>query len=209
MQEAIQLHAQGRLRGEEGKLQEAINLFQQAREKAPHWPLPLYDTALTYLLMGDNAKALQVYEQVDKMAPEGFSDTKRVIECLRREKAGRVPKGTFRKFIDAMRSRTPEEMQKQLEQLTRTAPNFYPAWRELIPYGKDLAEQQRLLEKTLALKPDIESRGDLLLYKSTLLRREGKEEEARKLLQSLVDDPQSLPSTVERAKEMLTLTLPP
>jgi tetratricopeptide (TPR) repeat protein len=209
MDKAIQLHSQARLTGESGNLQEALKLFQQARELAPEWPLPLYDTALTYLLMGDTAKALEVYEQVDKMAPEGFSDTKRVIECLRREQKGQLPKGTFRKFIDAMRSRTPEEMQKRLEELTRTAPKFYPAWRELIPYAKDVPEQLRMLEKTLALKPDIESRGELLIYKATLLRRAGKGEEARKLLQSIVDDPQWLPGTVARAKEALSLTLPP
>jgi tetratricopeptide (TPR) repeat protein len=209
LDKAIQIHAQARLSGESGNLEQALKLFQQARELAPEWPLPLYDTALTYLLMGDSAKALPIYEQVDKLAPEGFSDTKRVIECLRREKAGRVPKGTFRKFIDAMRSREPEELQRKLEELTRTAPSFYPAWRELIPYGKDLDEQQRLLEKTLALKPDPESRGELLVYKANLLRRGGKDTEARKLLQSLVDDPQSLPGTVSRAKEALSFTLPP
>jgi tetratricopeptide (TPR) repeat protein len=209
MDKAIQVHREGRLTGESGNLQEALKLFQQARELAPEWPLPVYDTALTYLLMGDNAKALEVYEQVDKLAPEGFSDTKRVIECLRREKSGQIPKGTFRKFIDAMRSRTPEELQKKLQELTRTAPKFYPAWRELVPYGKDPAEQLRMLEKTLTLKPDLESKGELLIYKSTLLRRAGKDEEARKLLQSIVDDPQWLPSTVSQAREMLNLKLTP
>lgn len=208
-EKASQLHAQGRLSGEVGNFQQALAFFQQARELAPEWPLPVYDTGLTHLLMGDIPRALGFYEQVDKMAPEGFSDTKRVIECLRREKAGRVPKGTFRKFIDAMRSRDQEELQKKLEELTRTAPTFYPAWRELISYGKDLDEQERRLAKALSFKPDPESKGELLIYRSTLLRRRGKEEEARKLLQSLVDDPQSTRSTVVRAKEALTFTLPP
>ncbi|WNG50279.1 hypothetical protein F0U60_43720 [Archangium minus] len=208
-EKATQLHAQGRLSGESGNFEQALTFFQQAHELAPEWPLPVYDTGLTYILMGDIPKALGFYEQVDKMAPEGFSDTKRVIECLRREKAGRVPKGTFRKFIDAMRSKDQESFEKKLEELTRTAPNFYPAWRELISYGKDLDEQDRRLAKALALKPDAESKGELLIYKSTLLRRRGKEEEARKLLQSLVEDPQSTKNTVIRAKEALTFTLPP
>ncbi|MDY7227311.1 tetratricopeptide repeat protein [Hyalangium rubrum] len=206
---AVQLHAQGRQSGESGNFQEALKHFQQARELAPEWPLPLYDTALTHLLMGESAKALQIYEQVDKLAPQGFSDTKRVIECLRREKSGRIPKGTFLKFIEAMRSPDPEEMRKKLEALTRSAPNFYPAWRELISYGEGLDEQERRLEKALSLKPDIESKGELMLYKATLMRRRGKDAEARVLLQSLVDDPQWLPSTVNGAKEALTLTLPP
>jgi tetratricopeptide (TPR) repeat protein len=207
--QAMKLHAQARLTGESGNLRKALELFQQARELAPEWPQPLYDTALTYLLMGDGAKALEVYEQVDQMAPGGFSDTKRVIECLRREKSGRLPKGTFREFIDVMRSRDQEEFREKLEELTRTAPGFYPAWRELISYGKDLDEQQRRLEKALSLEPDAESRGELLIYKANLLRRGGKDAEARTLLQSLVDDPKSPPSTVNGAKEALSLNLPP
>src|SRR5690242_12774480 len=50
--EAMKIHAQGRVSGESGNLQEALKQFQQARELAPEWPQPVYDTALTYLLMG-------------------------------------------------------------------------------------------------------------------------------------------------------------
>lgn len=207
--EAMRLHAQARQTGEAGDLRKALELFQQARALAPQWPQPVYDTALTHLLMGDTAKALEVYQQVDAMAPQGFSDTKRVIECLRREQSGRVPKGTFRKFIDVMRSKDPAAFQKQLEELTRTAPAFYPAWRELAAFGKDLGEQQRLLEKALSLEPDVESRGEMLIYKANLLRRGGKDAEARALLQSLVDDPKSPQVTVNGAKEALSLPLPP
>jgi tetratricopeptide (TPR) repeat protein len=209
MARAMKLHSQARMTGESGNLQEAIKQFQQAHELAPEWPFPVYDTALTYLLMGDIDKALEVYQQVDQMVPEGFSDTKRVIECLRREKDGRIPRGTFRKFIDAMRSRTPEDRERQLKELTKSAPKFYPAWREYAPYGKDVDEQLRLLEKGLALAPDIESQGEMLIYKANLLRRAGKDAEGRALLQSLVDDPKSLKATVSGAREALSLTLPP
>ncbi len=206
---AVQLHQQGRASGEAGNFQEALALFQQARELAPQWPFPLYDTAYTYLLMGDAAKALAVFEQVDKLEPQGFAETKRLVECLRREKAGRIPKGTYRKFLDVMRSRSPEELERKLRALTKAAPGFYPAWRELIPFGKDLDEQDKLLARALSLEPDAQSKGELLVYKATLLRRRGKELEARALLQSLVDDPKSLPSTVTEAREALTFTLPP
>jgi tetratricopeptide (TPR) repeat protein len=207
--EAMKIHAQGRMSGESANFQQALAQFQRAHELAPQWPQPVYDTALTYLLMDDAAKALEVYQQVDKMAPEGFSDTKRVIDCLRRESDGRVPKGTFRKFIEAMRQRTPEEHEKQLRALTKSAPKFYPAWREVTAYEKDVDTQLRTLEKALALEPDSESRGEMLIYKANLLRRGGKDAEARALLQSLVDDPKSLPGTVSGAKEALSLQLPP
>ncbi|HYO55198.1 hypothetical protein [Archangium sp.] len=206
---AVKAHAQGRTSGEAGNFQEALKHFQAARELAPEWPMPLYDTAYTHLLMGDAARALELYAQVDKLAPRGFADTPRVLECLRREKDGRVPRGTYRKFLDVLRLRTPEEFERGLRELTRAAPKFYPAWRELISYGKDLDEQERLLEKALALKPDALSRGELLVYKAQLLRRRGKDAEAHALLQSLVNDPQSLPSTVTAAKEALSFTLPP
>lgn len=209
MLQAMQLLSQARQTGEAGNLKQALELFARARELAPQWPQPVYDTALTYLMMEDVPKALEVYAQVDAMAPQGFSDTKRVIECLRREQAGRVPKGSFRKFIDAMRSRTPEALEQQLRALTKSAPAFYPAWRELAPYGKDVNEQLAMLEKALALGPDVESRGEYLLYKANLLRRAGKDAQARALLQSLVDDPKSPPGTVSGAKEALATSLPP
>jgi tetratricopeptide (TPR) repeat protein len=205
----MQLHAQGRAQGEAGNFQEALKLFAQARALAPEWPMPLYDTALTHLLRGDSSKALPVYEEVDTLAPQGFSDTKRVVECLRREKAGRVPKGTFRKFIDVMRLRDPVEFERQLGELARTAPHFYPAAHELIAFGKDPEERMRRLEKTVALKPDVGTRGHLLVYKANLLRESGKLEESRKLLQSLMDDPQSLPDTVAEAREALAIKLAP
>ncbi|HZI08570.1 MAG TPA: tetratricopeptide repeat protein [Archangium sp.] len=207
--EAMKIHAQGRVSGESGNFPLALQQFQKASELAPKWPQPVYDIALTHLLAGDVPQALAVYARVDQLAPEGFSDTKRVMECLRREQAGRIPKGTFRKFIDAMRSREQDELEKKLEQLTRTAPTFYPAWREFAPFGKDVPEQLRRLEKGLALQPDPQSQGEMLVYKANLLRRAGKEEEARKLLQSLVEDPKSLPGTVTAAKEALSLPLPP
>jgi tetratricopeptide (TPR) repeat protein len=206
---AVKAHMQGRTSGEAGNFQEALKHFQVARELAPEWPLPLYDMAHTHLLQGNAAKALELYTQVDKLVPRGFSDTPRVLECLRREKDGRVPRGTYRKFLDVLRLRTPEEFERGMRALTRTAPKFYPAWRELISYGKDLDEQERLLEKALALKPDPLSRGELLVSKANLLRRRSKDAEARALLQSLVDDPQSLESTVTDAKEALSFTLPP
>jgi tetratricopeptide (TPR) repeat protein len=206
---AMQAHSQGRAQGEAGNFQEALKLFAQARELAPEWPMPVYDTALTYLLMGDAAKALPAYEEVDKLVPQGFSDTKRVMECLRREKAGRVPKGTFRQFIEVKRLREPVEFERRLEALAKAAPHFYPAHQELISFGKDLDERLRRLEKTLALKPDVGTRGELLVYKANLLREGGKLEESRKLLQSLIDDPQSLPHTVTEAREALSINLAP
>jgi tetratricopeptide (TPR) repeat protein len=206
---AVKAHAQGRMSGEGGSFQDALKHFQAAHELAPEWPLPLYDMAHTHLLMGESTSALEIFAQVDALAPRGFADTPRVLECLRREKDGRVPKGTYRKFLDVLRLRDPEKFQQGLRELTQSAPRFYPAWRELISYGKDLDEQERLLEKALAAKPDALSRGDLLVYKANLLRRRGKDAEARALLQSLVDDPRSLASTVTDAKEALSFTLPP
>lgn len=208
-EQAVKAHAQGRSSGEVGNFQEALKHFQRARELAPEWPLPVYDTAYTHFLMGEDARALELYAQVEALAPRGFADTPRVLECLRREKAGRVPKGTYRKFLDVLRQREPEAFERGLRELTRSAPGFYPAWRELISYGKDLDEQERFLEKALSARPDALSRGELLVYKANLLRRRGKDMEARALLQSLVDDPQSLPAIVTDAKEALSFTLPP
>jgi hypothetical protein len=92
---------------------------------------------------------------------------------------------------------------------TKAAPGFYPAWRELLPFGETLDAQDKLLTRTLALEPDAQGKGELLVYKAHLPRRRGKALEARALLQSLVEVPTSPPSTGTDAKEALTLTPPP
>jgi tetratricopeptide (TPR) repeat protein len=206
---AMQLHAEGRLRGEAGRFEEALKSFEQAQEAAPSWLLPLYDTGFTYLLMGDDARALEVYERLDALAPQGFSEGKQMLDSLRREKKGRVPKGTLREYLEVQRLRDFQEVQRRLEALTKKAPDFPLAWKELAMSSEAVEEGLKLVEKALALEPDIMTRGELLVHKATLLRRRGEDEAARKQLQALIDDPATPPDILTLAREQASITLPP
>ncbi|HYI03110.1 hypothetical protein [Hyalangium sp.] len=202
---AMQLHAQGRKHGEVGQFEEALRAFQQAREIAPTWPLPLYDVGVTYLYMKDDAQALEAYEQLDTLAPQGVSDSKRMLDSLRREHDGRVPKGTLREFLEVMRLRDMAEVRRLLEELTRKAPAFVPAWHELAVSTEQPEEAERLLAKALSLGPDAETRGQLLLHKARLTWRRGEKEAARKQLEALLADPSTPPGVAVEAREMLSL----
>lgn len=202
-EQAMQLHSQGRMRGEEGQFEEALKLFKQAQEAAPSWLMPLYDTGYTYVLMGDSAKALAAYEQVDQLAPQGFSQSKKMLDSLRREQDGRVPKGTLREFFEIQRLRDFAEVKRRLEALTKKAPKFVLAWQDLAMSAEDPAQGAKLVEKTLALEPDVETRGELLVHKGVLMHRRGDVAGARKQLQSVIDDPTLLPSAHALAREML------
>jgi tetratricopeptide (TPR) repeat protein len=206
---AMQLHAQGRAHGEAGRFEEALKSFQQAQEAAPDWHFPLYDTGYTYILMKDNARALEVYERLDTLAPQGFSESKQMLDSLRREKQGRVPKGTLWEFIDIQKLRDFAEVRRRFEALAKKAPQFPLVWKELAVSSESTEEGLKLVEKTLALEPDVITRGELLVHKSTLLRRKGEDEAGKKLLQDIINDPSMPPSIVDMAREQASITLPP
>lgn len=201
---AMQLHAEGRKHGEAGAFAQALQSFQQAREAAPAWPLPLYDVGLTYLYMKEDAKALEAYEQLHALVPEGVSDSPRMRDSLRREQDGRVPPGTLRDFLQVMQLKDLPEIQRRLEAMTQQAPAFVPAWLERARLASEQPEQaQRLVAQTLALEPDPLTRAELLTYQALLLRRQGQSAAARKQLEALRDDPRTPPSVAAEVRELL------
>jgi tetratricopeptide (TPR) repeat protein len=207
-EQAIELHTKGRAHLDAGRFEEALKSFQQAQAVAPSWYLPLYDTAHTYILMDDTAKALVIHEQLEQLEPKGFSQSKKMLDSLRREKDGRVPKGTLREFLAVQQLRDPAEARSKLEALTKKAPSFVLAWQELANISEDVAEGERLVEKALGLEPDVETRGELLVHKGVLLRRGGKEEEARKHLNAVSIDPKLLHGARSQARELLNAPAP-
>ncbi|HLL05227.1 MAG TPA: hypothetical protein VK539_31955 [Myxococcaceae bacterium] len=202
-EKAIELHAQGRAEGEAARYTEALKLFEQAQGLAPDWRMPLYDSAYTYILMGDNAKALSLHEQLEQLEPLGFAQSKKMLDSLRREKDGRVPTGTLREFLGVQQLRDVAEVRTRLRALTQKAPSFVLAWQDLAMTAEDPAEGEKLLEKALALTPDVETRGELLVHKGVLLRRRGQEDEAKKLLEAVSVDKSLLPSARAHAREVL------
>jgi tetratricopeptide (TPR) repeat protein len=200
---AMELHTQGRAEADAGRYPEALKLFEQAQGLAPDWRLPLYDSANTYVLLGDNARALALHEQLEQLEPLGFAQSKKMLDSLRREKDGRVPQGTLREFLGVQQVRDPAEARGKLQELTKKAPSFVLAWQDLAMTAEDPAEGEKLLETALALNPDVETRGELLVRKGALLRRRGKEAEARALLEAVSVDRSLLPSARAQAREVL------
>ena len=201
---AMQLHAQGRKHGETGEFELALRFFHEAQQAAPTWPLPLYDMGLTFLYMKADAKALETFTRLDAVAPQGLSDSKRMLDSLRSEQNGRVPKGTLREFLQVMRLKSLEDIRKRLEAMTQKAPAFVPAWAELARISSEKPQEaERLADKALSLGPDSGTRAELLIYKATLLWRRGGAKEARQQLQAIRDDPTTPPNAAAEARELL------
>jgi tetratricopeptide (TPR) repeat protein len=190
------LHERGRAAAEGGDYEHALASFGEARVLAPGWAYPVYDAAFTYLLMGDTARAHELYAEVDRMEPRGFYTCKTTLDMVRRERAGELPAGFSRTWLqlerlDAKRKRA------VVEGVTRRYPSFAPAWRELAKFLDDPGDRERAIEAGLAADPDADTRGLLLLSKASILRRRGRHDEAALILNALVSDPS--PSLVAQA----------
>lgn len=93
---AQELLSLGQQAGAAGDSVRALDFFAQAHEEMPRWPYPIYETAYTYLLRGDLARAEREYEAVERLAPGGFFTYQPELDCLRRERAGEFLPGTCR-----------------------------------------------------------------------------------------------------------------
>jgi tetratricopeptide (TPR) repeat protein len=196
-QKAQELHGQARQAGGSGDYKNALLLLAQASKEAPDWLYPLYDSAFTYLLMGDLNKALAYYEVVSRMAPRGFFTVKTAVHSLRREKGQELQPGTYRQYVmlESMKSRV--EKRAVLEKMLKQSPTFAPAWKELSTLLDDDMARLQAIEKGLSNDPDDETKGILLANKALALNRQGKYDEAMSILGDLALDP-NVPLDIEQ-----------
>lgn len=197
--EASRLHEMGRRLGSEGQYDKALRTLAAAHELAPGWPYPVYETAWTYLLMGDDTRAKEKYEEVDKLAPRGFFTSKAALDCLRREQSGEIGAGAYKQFV-MLEWVSPPQRETALNNLLRKWPRFPPAWKALANLLKNDADRLEAIEKGLACDPDMDTRGVLLANKALILNGQGKKEEAVAILGTLALDPQSTLETEMIAK---------
>lgn len=199
---AAQLHQQGRQAGARGEHQRALQLFAEASSIAPEWPYPVYDAALTHLLMGDVRTAHRGYAQVDRMSPRGFFTAKTSLHALEQELNGLLPAGFCRAF--AMLEWLDDRNQKRslLEQIVARHPNFAPAWKELSRLLEG-GERYAAVMRGLAAQPDDETRGILLINKAIVLHERGELHAAIDILGTLALDPLSTLGTEMLAKAAL------
>lgn len=202
---AQELHSLARREGEAGNYVKALELLRQASKEAPDWPYPVYDAAYTYLLMGDGNNALQNYEAVARMAPRGFFTSMTAVHYLRRETSGALEPGTYKDYLllepvdDVVKKRT------ILEGMVKRAPTFAPAWMALAVLLEDEAARLDAIEAGLSHEPDEETKGSLLINQALSLNRQGKRDEAMRILGELAVDPKAPLSVEEQAKLWLEL----
>ncbi|PYV69092.1 MAG: hypothetical protein DMG96_34815 [Acidobacteria bacterium] len=194
---ALELHNQARQAGSSGDYMKALELLAQASKEAPEWPYPLYDAAFTYLLMGQSDEALENYEIVNKMAPRGFFTAQTAVYCLRREKVGQLPPGTYKAYLILESVNDPMEKRVLLEKMVQQSPSFSPAWKELSILLDDDTARLKAINEGLSHNPDDETRGILLVNKALALNRQGRHEEALGILGDLALD-QTVPLDVEQ-----------
>jgi tetratricopeptide (TPR) repeat protein len=205
-QQAVRLHQDARQAGRHGDYARALALLDQARAMAPNWPYPVYDSAFTCLLQGDAARAEELYEQVDQMAPRGFFTCKTALDMLRRERAGDLFPGFSRAYatlewLDRSRKKT------ILQGITSKYPSFAPAWKELEAMLEDDADRLHAIEQGLRGKPDPDTRGILLISKASILAQHNDRDAAISILGDLALSPESTLATEHHAKAALALLI--
>ena len=203
---ALALHQQARRLGAAGDYAAALPLLGQAAAAAPRWPYPPYDRAFALLLMGRAEAALAAYEQVERLAPDGFYTLATALWALRGERDGRFPPGTYRAFVGIESAPDRAAKQALAESLVRRLPRYAPGWKELAALRDDPAARQVAIDAGLAADPDRETRGILLLNQAVLLQAVSRPA-AIELLGGLILDPASSPASVALAKTLLTLIL--
>ena len=199
---ARQLHQDAREAGGRGDYARALDLLDQAWDRAPEWPYPAYDAAFTYLLLGEPKMAEELYERVDQMAPRGFFTCKASLDTLRRERSGEV----FPGFARAYATTEWMDLQKKkaiLEGIVDKFPGFALAWKDLSPLLDDAARQLQAIEQGLRGRPDAETLGILLINKASILARLGDRDRAIAILGELALSPDSTLATEHLAKTAL------
>ncbi len=201
--QANRAYEEGMRLGQSGDLAGAMERFDEAIERAPHWPAPWYQKAFCLVLQHQGAAALALYRKVDELEPGGYFTAKHAIHVLEREVAGVYLEGIYLYFLSHEWKSGPEERAQVMRDIVQRAPDFAAAWQKLAGQETDPARRLALLEKGLACDPDDETRGMLLLNKAAVLEQQGEEEAAVAILIGILMDGWAPNSARSFAKVML------
>ena len=141
-----------------GRVNEAVELHERARQAAPDDPRPLYELAADADVRDDNRAAREYLGQIIKMNPRGaFSALRRLRDLQAKEEAWDQAQETAERLDKIRPAGDPEEAadvrmhlgiryeigsrqagrgetrdaQNTLRRLLKVAPGFIPAWRKL------------------------------------------------------------------------------
>ncbi|MFN8578960.1 MAG: tetratricopeptide repeat protein [Candidatus Sericytochromatia bacterium] len=196
---AKSLHNEARQYGQNGNYKKSIELLLKAHSEAKNWPYPLYDLAYTYLLQDDFDNALKYYKLTDKLAPKGFYTSKTALFTLENEKRGIFKKGLYKTYLSLEWADNQSEKFKLTKYLTEKFPNFAPGWKEYANFfeGK---ERESIIEKSLKIEADNETKGVLLINKALILSNKGEIKKAKEILGKIIFDAKSTYGNIEIAK---------
>lgn len=200
--EARRLHREAREAGGRGDYAHALNLLDQARNLAPQWPYPVYDSAYTYLLLGEAGMAEELYERVDQMAPRGYFTCKASLDTLRRERAGELFPGFARAYATT-EWMDPAKKKRLLAGIVDKFPGFALAWHHLSMLLDSDTSRLHAIDQGLRGRPDPETLGALLIDKASLLARCGDRNTAISILGELALSPDSTLASEHLAKAAL------
>ena len=200
--EARRLHQEARAAGGRGDYARALDLLDQARDLASHWPHPVYDAAFTYLLIDEPRMAEELYRRVDKMAPRGYFTCKASLDTLSRERDGKLPPGFARAYATVEWMDLPEK-RRALAGIVERYPGFALAWKDLATLLDDDTSRLNAIEQGLRGRPDAETLGILLINKASILARRGDRDTAVAILGELALSPDSTLATEHLAKVVL------
>ncbi len=199
--QAKELHELGRKYGAAGKFDAALLNFAEASKIAPQWAYPIYDSAYTFLLRGDATNALAKYREVDRLETNGFFTTKTAVWTLEREESGALPRGTYQAYV-ALEDVDGNRKSELIEKLAAMAPNYPPVWKEKVLAARTVTEKFQLIDKALALGPDAETYGILMLNRAALLHLQKKTNEATAILNGLTAETNTV-GTRELARSLM------
>lgn len=202
-EQAEELHQQARRAGAARDYEKAIELLSQAQAIAPDWPYPTYDTAFTYLLMKDYAKAREYYAKTVQMSPRGYFTAITALNALDREANGELPEGTYAAYLALEWLNDDAQKRKVVAEMVDRLPQFAPAWKDYAKQVDEPKEQLAALEKGLAAKPDAETKGMLLINKALIVSRHGDKKAAVAILKGLAADPEATFANENLAKQVM------
>jgi len=189
---AVTLYSQAIQYGKAGDYFKAIEFFDKAISIAPNWEEPIYQKAITYLYRGDlddTSRALESYKKVKAISPDGYHMTDIAIWSLEREVRGTLPKATFLMFILATDCKEARQKKKLVKQILHYAPNYPPV---LVTYAKLIrnnAKSMIILNKVSEYEHDDCTNKNIIIKKALLLKSEGQNDAAYKLLDEYMNNP--------------------
>jgi tetratricopeptide (TPR) repeat protein len=207
--EARSLHQQAREAGRRGDYTAAIALLEQASERAPGWPYPVYDRAFTHLLMKNFDGARTYYQKTLELSPRGFFTAITALDTLTREQTGDLPVGTYLAYLSLEWMEDAEKKNSAIREMVRAIPQFAPAWKEFAALCAADGERLTAVENGLAARPDAQTKGMLEINRALLLNLRGDKAAAIRLLGKLALNPMSTLGTEHSAKAALGFLVTP